>query len=162
MKPIGVILTSTLILFQTLVYAADELPPTLSIRLLTTDITQKMVSAAVVDCARRGYQVSAAVVDRNGNLSAFLRHPLAGPHTVKVSQRKAFSSATLQMATSEMSHRPDLNFAPDILLIVGGVPIKFSGHFYGGAAVAGAPPDVDERCALAGIAAVSDVMDFVE
>jgi len=142
--------------------AANELPPTLSIRLLTTNITQKMVSAAVADCARRGYQVAAAVVDRNGNLAAFLRHPLAGPHTVKVSQRKAFSSATLQMATSEMSHRPDLNFAPDILLIVGGVPIKFSGHFYGGAAVAGAPPEVDEQCALAGIAAVSETMDFVE
>ena len=162
MKPIGVIVSSTLILFQILVYAADELPSTLSIRLLTTGITQKMVSAAVADCARRGYQVSAAVVDRNGNLAAFLRHPLAGPHTVKVSQRKAFSSATLQMATSEMSHRPDLSFAPDMLLIVGGVPIKFSGHFYGGVAVAGAPPDVDERCALAGIAAVSDIMDFVE
>ena len=81
---------------------------------------------------------------------------------MKVSQRKAFSSATLQMATSEMSHRPDLSFAPDILLIVGGVPIKFSGHFYGGVAVAGAPPEVDEQCALAGIAAVSDIMDFVE
>ena len=162
MKPIGAVVSIILILFQPLLSVADELPPTLSIRLLTTDITQKIVSTAVADCARRGYQVSAAVVDRNGNLVAFLRHPLAGPHTVKVSQRKAFSSATLQAATSEMSHRPDLNFAPDILLIVGGVPIKFSGHFYGGAAVAGAPPEVDEQCALAGIAAVSHIMDFVE
>ena len=162
MKPIGVVVLITQALFQPLLYAADELPPTLSIRLLTTDITQNMVSAAVADCANRGYQVSAAVVDRNGNLAAFLRHPLAGPHTVKVSQRKAFSSATLQTATSKMSHRPDLNFAPDILLIVGGVPIKFAGHFYGGMAVAGAPPDIDEQCALAGIAAVSDIMDFVE
>ena len=162
MKPIGAVVSIILMFFQPLLYAADELPPTLSIRLLTTGITQKMVSAAVADCARRGYQVSAAVVDRNGNLAAFLRHPSAGPHTVKVSQRKAFSSATLQASTSEMSHRPDLNFAPDILLIVGGVPIKFAGHFYGGAAVAGAPPEVDEKCALTGISAVSDIMDFIQ
>lgn len=162
MKAIRVAVSTILILFQHLVHADAELPPILSIRLLTPDITQKMVSSAVADCSRRGYQVSAAVVDRNGNLAAFLRHPLAGPHTVKVSQRKAFTSATLKAATSEMSHRPDLNFAPDILLIVGGVPIEFSGHFYGGVAVAGAPPEVDEQCALAGIAAVSDIMDFVE
>lgn len=162
MKAIRIVVSITLMLFQHSVDADTELPPVLSIRLLTPDITQKIVSAAVTDCARRGYQVSAAVVDRNGNLAAFLRHPLAGPHTVKVSQRKAFTSATLKSATSEMSHRPDLNFAPDILLIVGGVPIEFSGHFYGGAAVAGAPPDVDEQCALAGLAAVADVMDFVE
>ena len=162
MKTTRVAAFFVLALLQALIYADDELPPTLSIRLMATDITQKMATAAVADCARRGYQVSAAVVDRTGNLAAFLRHPLAGPHTIKVSQRKAFTSATVKAATSEMSRRPDLRFAPDILLIVGGVPIEFSGHFYGGVAVAGAPPEVDEQCALAGIAAVSDVMDFVE
>ena len=162
MKATRVVISVILILVQPLADAGEHLPPVLSIRLLATNIAQKMVSAAVADCARNGYQVSAAVVDRNGNLAAFLRHPLAGPHTVKVSQRKAFTSATLKAATSELSHRPDLNFAPDILLIVGGVPIEFSGHFYGGVAVAGAPPEVDEQCALSGIAAISDVMDFVE
>jgi uncharacterized protein GlcG (DUF336 family) len=130
--------------------------------MLSADITQKIVSEAVTDCAGRGYQVSAAVVDRSGNLAAFSRHPLAGPHTVKVSQRKAYTAATLQAATSAMSHRPDLNFAPDILLIVGGVPIKYSGHFYGGVAVAGAPPDVDEQCAVAGLDTVSEILNFVE
>ena len=58
--------------------------------------------------------------------------------------------------------RTDLNFAPGMLLIVGGVPISFNGHFYGGVAVSGAPPETDEKCAQAGIDAVSDVMDFVE
>jgi len=46
-----------------------------------------------------------------------------------VSQRKAYSSATLRSATSQMGARSDLSFAPDILLIVGGVPISFSGIF---------------------------------
>ena len=61
-----------------------------------------------------------------------------------------------------MSSRPDLSFAPDILLIVGGMPIKFTGHFYGGIGVAGAPPETDEKCAKAGIEAVSDIMEFTE
>jgi uncharacterized protein GlcG (DUF336 family) len=143
------------------VFSAEQ-PATIQLRTLSPHIAHKMVFAAVEDCTKRGFQVSASVVDRNGNLSAFLRNPRSGPHTIKVSQRKAFTSATLQRATSQMSSRPDLSFAPDILLIVGGVPIRFTGHFYGGIAVAGAPPEIDEECAKAGIEAVSDVMEFTE
>ena len=157
-----ILIALIMIFVQPSLYAADESSPHLTIRLLTAEVVQQMVSAAVTDCDHRGYRVSAAVVDRNGNLAAFLRHPLAAPHTVKVSQRKAYTSATLQAATSDMSHRPDLNFAPDILLIVGAVPIKFVGHFYGGMAVAGAPPEIDEQCALAGIEAVSDILIFAD
>lgn len=141
---------------------AAEDGPTVKLRVLSPHIAHKMVFAAVKECTKRGYKVSAAVVDRNGNLAAFLRHPLSGPHTIKVSQRKAFSSASLQAATSQMASRGDLSFAPDILLIVGGVPINFGGNFYGGVAVAGAEPEIDEKCANAGIKAVSEIMDFAE
>jgi uncharacterized protein GlcG (DUF336 family) len=48
------------------------------------------------------------------------------------------------------------------LLIVGGVPVTFNGRFYGGAAVAGAPPEIDEKCAKAGIAEVAETMEFVQ
>ena len=141
---------------------ASELPPVLPLETLSSDTANKMVVASVADCFQRGYKVSAAVVGRDGNLQAFLRNSYSGPHTILVSQRKAYSAATLQARTSEMSSRPDLNFAPGILLIVGGVPIKFNGKFYGGIAVAGARPEVDEKCAEAGIEAVAEILDFVE
>jgi len=140
----------------------SELPPTLLLETLSQEIANKIVVASVAECSRRGFMVSAAVVGRDGNLQAFLRNPYSGPHTILVSQRKAYSSATLQARTSEMKSRPDLSYAPGILLIVGGVPIKFNGKFYGGVAVAGAKPEVDEICADAGIAAVKDILDFVE
>ena len=143
------------------VIAAEE-PAIFELRALSPRVAHDIVLAAVQDCTRRGYKVSASVVDRNGNLAAFLRNPLSGPHTVKVSQRKAFTAATTQMSTAQLSSRPDLNFAPDMLLIVGGLPISFNGHFYGGVAVAGATPEIDEVCAKAGIEAVSDTMNFVE
>jgi uncharacterized protein GlcG (DUF336 family) len=142
--------------------SAAEEPAIVELRVLSPRVAHDIVLAAVQDCARRGYKVSASVVDRNGNLSAFLRDPLSGPHTIKISQQKAFTSATSQMATAQLSSRQDLNFAPGMLLIVGGVPISFNGHFYGGVAVAGAPPETDEKCAQAGIEAVSEIMDFVE
>ena len=141
--------------------SAEE-PAIVELRVLSARIAHEIVLAALNDCAERGYQVSAAVVDRNGNLAAFVRHPLSGPHTIKVSQRKAFTAATSQTSTARLASRPDLSFAPDMLLIVGGVPIRFTGHFYGGVAVAGATPEIDEQCAQAGLDAVSDSMSFVE
>lgn len=157
---ISIILTvSFLVPFELL---SSEKQPTVRMRVLASHIANKIVTAAVSVCAKRGYLVSAAVVDRNGNLTAFLRNPLSGPHTIKVSQRKAYSAATLRASTKQMAARSDLNFAPDILLIVGGVPIKFSGKFYGGVAVAGAKPEIDEECAQAGIDAVADIMDFAD
>ena len=160
-KFIGLLILTVLFLVPFEVFAAEKLP-TVQLRVLASHIANKIVTEAVNNCATRGYLVSAAVVDRNGNLAAFLRNPLSGPHTIKVSQRKAYSSATLRSATSQMGARSDLSFAPDILLIVGGVPISFSGIFYGGVAVSGAKPDIDEECAKAGLEAVADIMDFVD
>ena len=162
MKSINKFFVLVILLLTPFGVFSNEKVPTVQLRLLASHIAQKIVSKAVENCSQRGYMVSAAVVDRNGNLVAFLRHPLSGPHTIKVSQRKAFSSATLRAKTSEMSFRSDLNFAPDILLIVGGIPIQFVGNFYGGVAVAGAKPEIDEQCALAGIDAVAEIMEFAD
>lgn len=137
-------------------------PPVLSLKSLAAETANRIAVAAVADCGKRGYKVAAAVVGRDGNLLAFLRHPLAGPHTIAVSQQKAYSSASLQAPTSAMKSRPDLSFAPGILLIVGGVPIEVGGTFYGGVGVAGADPEADERCAEAGIDAVKDALEFAQ
>jgi uncharacterized protein GlcG (DUF336 family) len=154
--------TTTLCLAAPLLASAADAPPFATIRLLSEDAANRIVTAAVNACAKRGYKVSAAVVGRDGNLLAFLRSPLSGPHSIETSQRKAFTSATLQTATSEMKSRPDLSFAPGILLIQGGVPISAGGYFYCGAAVAGAPPEDDEKCAKAGIEAVINELEFAQ
>ena len=140
-------------------YGADS-PATISLSFLAPEIANRIVVSAVQDCARRGYKVSAAAVGRDGNLTAFLRDPLSGPHTVEVSQRKAYTAATLQAATSQMQSRADLAFAPGILLVVGGVPICAGGKCLGAVAVAGAEPTIDEQCAQAGIASVQEDLEF--
>lgn len=163
LKNINKILFSIFLIIKPFYLFSIEKDPTVQLRLLNSQIVHQIVSAAVEDCTQKGYLVSAAVVDRNGNLVAFLRNPLSSPHTIKVSQRKAFSSASLRTKTSEIANRrSDLNYAPDILLIVGGVPIQFNGIFYGGVAVAGAPPEIDEKCAQAGIDEVSEIMEFAD
>ena len=92
------------------------------------------------------------------------RHPLAGPHTIATSQEKAYTAATLQTSTSVQlqKDRPDLNFAPGILLIQGGQAISVSGQFYGGIAVAGADTQTDEDCAKHGLSIISSALEFAE
>jgi len=141
---------------------AAETKPYIGIRMLTPAIANKIVVAAIAECAKRGFKVSASVVGRDGILAAFLRDPLSGPHTVKTSQKKAYSANSLQASTSQVTNRPDLNFAPGILLIVGGVPINVGGNYYGGVAVAGAEPEIDEKCAQAGIDAVTEALEFAD
>jgi uncharacterized protein GlcG (DUF336 family) len=121
-----------------------------------------MLIAAVEACTAKGTKVSAAVVARDGSLLGFLRSPLAAPHTIEVSRRKAYTAATLQAPTSQMLSRSDLSFAPGILLITGGLPLCAAGACLGGVAVAGAEPTVDEQCAQAGIDAVRDDLELGE
>jgi len=134
---------------------------TVTTKTLNFSLAQRAVQQALDTCSKRGHKVSAALVGRDGNLLAFGRHPLSGPHTIEVSQRKAFSAASLQVSTTGLaSQRPDLNFAPGILLIQGGLPISVAGHFYGGIAVAGADTQTDEECAASGFALLSETLEF--
>jgi uncharacterized protein GlcG (DUF336 family) len=136
-------------------------------RTLAFETANQLALEAAQACRKQGYQVAVSVVDRNGNALAMLRDPLAGAHTLEVSRQKAYTAATFQTATAEMKNFDALRFAPQVLLVGGGVPIKVGGHFYGAVGVSGAPAkkitgDVGEECALAGIAAISDALEFAE
>lgn len=138
-----------------------------TIRTLAFETTNQLAMEAAQACRKQGYQVTVSVVDRNGNILAILRDPLAGSHTLEVSRQKAYTAATFQTATTELKDFDAVQFAPEVLLIGGGVPIKVGGHFYGAVGVSGAPArkspgDVDEECALAGIAAISEALEFAE
>lgn len=136
-------------------------------RTLSMTTANELAMASAQACLKMGYQVSVTVVDRNGNLLAMIRDPLAGAHTLEVSRQKAFSAATFQTATIDMADLAQLQFAPNILLIGGGVPVKIGGHFYGAVGVSGAPRkkitgDIDDECARAGIEAISETLEFAE
>ena len=150
-------------------FAADDKPYMLS-RSLVPAMANEVITAAAVECAKSGYQVAVALVDRAGILQGFMRNPLAGSHTVDVSIAKAKTAASFKTATIDMMTNQRLQHlkqAPGVLLLGGGVPILIGGHFYGAIGVSGAPAektsgDTDDRCARAGIEAIREALDFAE
>jgi uncharacterized protein GlcG (DUF336 family) len=137
--------------------SAAELPRE---AVLPLSLATKAASAAVEQCTKDGYQVSAAVVDRAGVVRALLREDGAGPHTVDSSRKKAYTSASLKRPTAELGELiakmpavqglRDMN--ENMLILGGGLPIKFGGEVVGGIGVGGAPGGhLDAACAQAGL-----------
>jgi len=135
-------------------------------RILTASSANQIAVAAEEHCKKKGYQVSVAVVDRYGNLLAFVRNPLAGAHTIGVAQDKAYTAASFQGATIELANQLEfLKGTPRVSLVGGGVPVRVGGYMYGAVGISGAPRekvagDVDDECARAGIDAVKDALEF--
>jgi uncharacterized protein GlcG (DUF336 family) len=149
------------------VLLAAETPATLDVKTLSARLANQAAMAAFAECSKRGFHTAVAVTNREGNLLAFIRSPLAGPHTIEVSQRKAYTAATYQTPTIRMMEREHLKFSPGVLLLGGGLPINIGGNFYGAIAVSGAPAekvsgDVDEACANAGVDAIREELEFAE
>lgn len=127
---------------------------------LPLDLATKAVLAAVNQCKKDGYQVSAAVVDEDGVLRALVRGDGAGAHTVDSSWRKAYTAASLRQPTEKLAQliakKPALQALRDmnesILILGGGLPITIADEVIGGIGVGGAPgASLDEACAHAGL-----------
>src|SRR5690606_19855195 len=100
--------------------------------ILPLSLATKAAEAAVEQCTKDGYRVSAAVVDRAGVIRALLRQDGAGPHTIDSSRKKAYTSASLGRPTAELGELiakiPAIQGLRDmndqILILGGGLPIR--------------------------------------
>ncbi len=142
--------------------AAQGLPPE---KTLPLAVAREATAAALAACERQGYRVSVAVVDRAGLLKVLMKGDGAAPHTIDSSTRKAYTSASLRHATSELveliGRNPgaaglrDMN--ENILILGGGLPIRAGDEVFGGIGVGGAPGgERDESCAQVGIDSIHD------
>jgi uncharacterized protein GlcG (DUF336 family) len=130
---------------------------------LPLELARDAAQAAVEACGEDGWQVSVAVVDRGGTLKALLRADGAGPHTTDSSFKKAYTSASLRQPTGDYARliveNPEAQALRDmnekILVLGGGLPIRFGDEIVGGIGVGGAPGGhLDEACARAGLEAI--------
>ena len=122
-----------------------------------------IMTAAMTQCIKDGYHVSVTVLDRAGQMVAFLRGDDTPPHTVDLARRKAYTALTFRRPSAEWAQRTaEGPLAPqrslvDVIPLGGGLPIRVGDDTIGSVGVSGAPgQEKDEACARAGLAKVAD------
>ena len=161
MKLLSVLLLSLFI--STSALAQEEEVSMVNTKRLTLFTAIKIAQATIAECTGRGIQIGVTVVDREGNVQVALRDTIAAHITVPISERKAFTAANFNIATSALDDRADspVGRLPIILMAAGGLPIQVGGSLVGAVGVSGAPSGVtDEECAQAGIDAVLDDLEM--
>ncbi|MEI6618253.1 MAG: heme-binding protein [Betaproteobacteria bacterium] len=141
---------------------------TFAVKLLTPEAAATAAQAAMAHCRKAGYQVSVAIVDRFGVLQFMVRDRYAGPHTAEFATQKAWTAASFKMSTAALAAETQagkpmngMRANPHVLAIGGGQVIEAAGSLLGGIGVSGAPGgDADEACALAGLRAIADAIEF--
>jgi uncharacterized protein GlcG (DUF336 family) len=130
---------------------------------LSAMVAISIVQSAITTCKVNGYNVSATVVGRNGEILAQARGDNTGPHTLENSFRKAYTARTFKVPSGEIVNRLKMDPAfplihlSNIIANQGGLPIKLEDDVMGAVGVSGAPGgDKDEACSKAGIDKVAD------
>ncbi|MDD9244350.1 heme-binding protein [Enterobacter soli] len=114
-----------------------------------------LASSAIQACMAKNYQVTVTVVDRAGIIKAVQRTDNAGPHTVKASEMKAYTSLSTKNASGKVMEAAQSNAGaqnmrdvPGFLLLAGGLPLKVGDEVIGAIGIGGAPGGhLDEACA---------------
>jgi uncharacterized protein GlcG (DUF336 family) len=148
------------------VLAADQ-PVLVNIKRMSLETATKIAQAAIKQCRKEGVQIAVTVVDRGGHPQVVLRDVLAPDITVKISRQKAHTAMAFNSALSAMEDRFTKPFSVGkvggLLFSAGGVPVHAGGTIVGGVGVSGAPSGkTDEKCAAAGVEAVSGDLEFAE
>ena len=128
---------------------------------ITAEAAAAACSAAVAYATGRGWKINVGVVDRGGNLMAFLRMPGAFIHSIEIAIDKAYTAASFGFSTKDwmpaIGHDEGMKFGfsarPRLIVFGGGLPIGQK-DWIGGIGVSGASEAEDEECARAGLAAI--------
>jgi uncharacterized protein GlcG (DUF336 family) len=134
-------------------------------RNVSLSMAKAIAEATVAECKSKGFNTSAVVVDRAGQVLVILRDESASPQTAEMARRKAYTARMFRTTTLEFQKRTanDPALAPqrdvaDILALGGGVPIQIGNETIGGVGSSGSSQEMDDACAKAGVAKVADFL----
>ena len=125
-------------------------------------VAHAAVQAAVEHAREIEAHIAAAVVDKGGNLVAFLRSEKGPYMSVNIAIDKAYTSASFCVPTSQWDEllpsgsilREGMVNRDRFVAFGGGLPIVIDGECLGAIGVSGASEEQDEACAQAGLNAI--------
>jgi len=148
--------------------SAAEAPPLYGTQQLTPETALVAARAAMAHCRAAGHQVAVSVVDRSGLVQVLLRDRFAGAHTIDIAPRKAWTAASFRMPTAALAAETQadkpmsgIRQSAQVMAIGGGQVIEAAGAVVGAIGVSGAPGgEADDACALAGVKAVTELIEL--
>ena len=131
---------------------------TVSITSLDQTGAQAVLQSAKETAEQRHAPSAIAVVDRAGDLIAFLRMDGVRPGSVDLAIGKARTAARLQRPTAEVedniNHGRTAFVAAGIMALRGGMPVRVDGQVVGAVGVAGLSKETDTEISAAAAAAL--------
>lgn len=132
---------------------------------LSLEMAKTMADAAEATALDQGIKIAIAIMDNHGNLKYYRRMDGNSFISVRMSQLKALTSASIPLSTKDLGKRnenlpngPYLS-VPGIVLLEGGLPIMTKdGQHIGSIGISGATPELDGRCAEAGLVAIRELL----
>ena len=158
----------TLILMTSTLPTLAAQPDILPVKQIGLELARDIAMASVETCRKQGYNVSAVVLDRAGNVQVALRDTLSARHTLEIAERKAgmavmSGSDSGEFRDARADIRPELNHINGLIVMEGGLPIQAAGSLIGAVGVSGAPGgDKDKACAAAGLKTVEERLEFAQ
>jgi len=135
---------------------------------LSSAMVQDMLNAAIDACHAKQFQVSITILDRFAQVRGSFRDENAAPHTLELSQRKAYTALTFKMTSRDFAKRTvaDPSRAPQqnltgVIASAGGLPVTAGEDTVGAIGVSGSWGGAvvgsnDEMCGQAGIDKIAD------
>ena len=133
----------------------------LTAKVLTLAMAKKMADKAEEKALELKLNIAIAILDNHGNLKYFRRMDHNNFVSVRMSQLKAMTSASIPISTKALAERnknmdnSPYSSVPGIVLLEGGLPIiTADGEHIGAIGISGANPELDGICAQAALDAV--------
>jgi uncharacterized protein GlcG (DUF336 family) len=126
--------------------------------MITLDQARRIIAAGEAEASNQGQPMNIAVVDRGGNLIAFVRMDGAWMGSIDIAIKKAWSSTAFDIETKALSKlsQPGEDFYGievsnhgKVMIFAGGVPLKKNGAVVGAVGVSGGVGKQDQAVAEA-------------
>src|SRR4051812_26698254 len=122
-----------------------------------------IATTAITTCKQQGYNVSAHVLGREGQVIVAVRNPAAGFATFENSMKKAYTARTTRAPSGKFAENVKGNpnaaqfFLTNFVAAQGALPIMVGNDVLGAIGISGAPGgDKDEACAKAALDKVAN------